>query len=147
MFVLFLVCAVFGSCSFCFALFLICALFGSCPFWFVLILASPAFGLCLFWLVNQKQHEPKRAQTKKSMNQKLKGTNQKEHEPKRAQTKKGTNQKQHEPKRARTKKGTNQNTLSFYNNEPSKNKHLLILLSSLARNSQKPKLKRIFEIP
>ena len=38
-------------------------------------------------------------------------------------------------------------TLSFYNNEPSKNKHFLILLSSLARNSQEPKLKRIFEIP
>ena len=38
-------------------------------------------------------------------------------------------------------------TLSFYNNGPSKNKHFLILLSSLARNSQKPKLKRIFEIP
>ena len=37
-------------------------------------------------------------------------------------------------------------TLSFYNNEPSKNKHFLILLSSLARNSQEPKLKRIFEI-
>ena len=32
-------------------------------------------------------------------------------------------------------------TLSFYNNEPSKNKHFLILLSSLARNSQEPKLK------
>ena len=40
-----------------------------------------------------------------------------------------------------------QNTLSFYNNEPSKNKHFLILLSSLARNSQEPKLKTIFEIP
>ena len=38
-------------------------------------------------------------------------------------------------------------TLSFYNNEPSKNKHFLILLSSLARNSQEPELKRIFEIP
>ena len=38
-------------------------------------------------------------------------------------------------------------TLSFYNNEPSKNKHFLILLSSLARNSQEPKLKIIFEIP
>ena len=38
-------------------------------------------------------------------------------------------------------------TLSFYNNEPSKNKHFLILLSSLARNSQEHKLKRIFEIP
>jgi hypothetical protein len=38
-------------------------------------------------------------------------------------------------------------TLSFYNNEPSKNEHFLILLSSLARNSQEPKLKRIFEIP
>ena len=37
-------------------------------------------------------------------------------------------------------------TLSFYNNEPSKNKHFLILLSSLARNSQKLRLKRIFEI-
>ena len=36
--------------------------------------------------------------------------------------------------------------LSFYNNEPSKNKHFLILPSSLARNSQEPKLKRIFEI-
>ena len=32
-------------------------------------------------------------------------------------------------------------------NEPSKNKHYLILLSSLARNSQEPKSKRIFEIP
>ena len=38
-------------------------------------------------------------------------------------------------------------TLSFYNNEPSKNKHFLILLSSLARNSWEHKLKRIFEIP
>ena len=38
-------------------------------------------------------------------------------------------------------------TLSFYNNEPSKNKHFLTLLSSLARNSQEPKLKIIFEIP
>ena len=37
-------------------------------------------------------------------------------------------------------------TLYLYNNEPSKNKHFLILLSSLARDSQKPKLKRIFEI-
>jgi hypothetical protein len=37
-------------------------------------------------------------------------------------------------------------TLYFFNNEPSKNKHFLILLSSLARNSQEPKLKRIFEI-
>ena len=37
-------------------------------------------------------------------------------------------------------------TLYFYNNEPSKNKHFLILLSSLARNSQEPRLKRIFEI-
>ena len=37
-------------------------------------------------------------------------------------------------------------TLSFYNTEPSKNKHFLILLSSLARNSQEPKLKRILEI-
>ena len=37
--------------------------------------------------------------------------------------------------------------LYFYKNEPSKNKHFLILLSSLARNSQEPKLKRIFEIP
>ena len=36
-------------------------------------------------------------------------------------------------------------TLYFFNNEPLKNKHLLILLSSLARNSQEPKLKRIFE--
>ena len=34
----------------------------------------------------------------------------------------------------------------IYNNEPSKNKHFLILLSSLARNSQEPKLKRIFVI-
>ena len=38
------------------------------------------------------------------------------------------------------------NTLYFYNNEPSKNKHFLILLSNLARNSQEPKLKGIFEI-
>ena len=37
-------------------------------------------------------------------------------------------------------------TLYFYNNEPSKNKHFLILLSSLARNSQELRLKRIFEI-
>ena len=37
-------------------------------------------------------------------------------------------------------------TLYFYNNEPSKKKHFLILISSLARNSQEPKLKRIFEI-
>ena len=39
-----------------------------------------------------------------------------------------------------------QSTLSFYNNEPSKNKHFLILLLSLARNSREHKLKRIFEI-
>ena len=38
-------------------------------------------------------------------------------------------------------------TLFFYNNKPSKTKHFLILLSSLARNWQEPKLKRIFEIP
>ena len=38
-------------------------------------------------------------------------------------------------------------TLSFYNNEPSKNKQFLILLSNLARNSQEHKLKRILEIP
>ena len=31
--------------------------------------------------------------------------------------------------------------LYFYNNEPPKNKHFLIFLSSLARNSQEPKLK------
>ena len=37
-------------------------------------------------------------------------------------------------------------TLYFYNNEPSKNKHFLILLSSLARYSQEPRLKRMFEI-
>ena len=37
-------------------------------------------------------------------------------------------------------------TLYFYNNEPPKNKHFLILLSSLARNSQKLRLKRYFEI-
>ena len=37
-------------------------------------------------------------------------------------------------------------TLYFYNNKPSKNEHFLILLSSLARYSQEPKLKRIFEI-
>ena len=37
-------------------------------------------------------------------------------------------------------------TLYFYHNEPSKNKHFLIWFSSLARNSQEPKLKRIFEI-
>ena len=41
---------------------------------------------------------------------------------------------------------TSHPTLYFYNNEPSKNKHFLILLSNLARNSQEPKLKRIFEI-
>ena len=34
----------------------------------------------------------------------------------------------------------------FSNNELSKNKHFLILLSSLARYTQDPKLKRIFEI-
>ena len=45
--------------------------------------------------MNQKGHEPKRAQTKK-------GTNQKQHEPKRAQTKMSTNQKEHEANRART---------------------------------------------
>ena len=38
-------------------------------------------------------------------------------------------------------------TLSLYNNVLLKNKRFLILLSSLARNSQEPKLKRIFEIP
>ena len=37
-------------------------------------------------------------------------------------------------------------TLYFYNNEPSKNKHFLILPSSLARYWQKPRLKIIFEI-
>ena len=37
-------------------------------------------------------------------------------------------------------------TLYFYNKKPSKNKHFLILLSSLARNSCESKLKRIFEI-
>ena len=41
----------------------------------------------------------------------------------------------------------NKITLSFYDNEPSKNMHFLILLPSLARNSQEPKFKRIFEIP
>ena len=46
-----------------------------------------------------------------------------------------------------TKKCGFLDTLSFYNNEPSKNKHFLILLSSLSRNSQELKLKRIFEIP
>ena len=46
--------------------------------------------------MNQKEYEPKRAQTKK-------GTIQKGHEAKTAQTKKCTNQKQH-----KTKKGTNQ---------------------------------------
>ena len=39
-----------------------------------------------------------------------------------------------------------QSTLYFYNNEPSKNKHFPILLSSLARYLQEPKLERIFEI-
>ena len=38
------------------------------------------------------------------------------------------------------------NILHFYNNEPSKNKHYPIFLSSLARYSQEPRLKRIFEI-
>ena len=38
------------------------------------------------------------------------------------------------------------NSLYFYNNEPSRNKHFLILLSSLARNSQELRLKRIFEV-
>ena len=51
---------------------------------------------CVKKNTNQKENEPKRAQTKK-------GTIQKGHEPKTAQTKKCTNQKQHE-----TKKGTNQ---------------------------------------
>ena len=37
-------------------------------------------------------------------------------------------------------------TLYFYNNEPSKNKHFLNLFSIPAMCSQKPKLKRIFEI-
>ena len=37
-------------------------------------------------------------------------------------------------------------TLYFYNNELSKNKHFLILLSIIARNSQELRLKRIFEI-
>ena len=37
-------------------------------------------------------------------------------------------------------------TLHFYNNEPSKNKHFLILPSSVARYSKEPILKRIFEI-
>ena len=37
-------------------------------------------------------------------------------------------------------------TLYLYNNKPSKNKLFLILLSSHARYSQEPKLKRIFEI-
>ena len=37
-------------------------------------------------------------------------------------------------------------TLYFDNNEPSKNKHFLILLSTLSRNSQEPKLKIVFEI-
>ena len=37
-------------------------------------------------------------------------------------------------------------TLYFYNNEPSKNKHFLILLSSLVRYSQEPRLKKFFEI-
>ena len=37
-------------------------------------------------------------------------------------------------------------TLYFYNNEPSKNKHFLILLSRVTRYSQEPGLKRIFEI-
>ena len=38
-------------------------------------------------------------------------------------------------------------TLYFYNNEPSKNKRFLILLSTLVRNSQESKLKIILEIP
>ena len=37
-------------------------------------------------------------------------------------------------------------TLYFYNNEPSKNNLFLILPSILARNSQEPKVKWIFEI-
>ena len=41
---------------------------------------------------------------------------------------------------------TNSYTLYFYNNEPSKNNLFLILLSSLARSSQGPKLKRSFDI-
>ena len=36
-------------------------------------------------------------------------------------------------------------TLYFYNNEPSKNKHFLILFSSLARNSKEPILKISFQ--
>ena len=51
--------------------------------------------------MNQKQPEPKKAQTRNS-------TNKKGPKPKRAQTKKGPNQKGHKPKRAQTKKGTNQ---------------------------------------
>ena len=55
---------------------------------------------------NQKEHEPKTAQTKNSTN--IKGTNQNERKPKRAWTKKGTKQKEHKPKKARTKKSKNQ---------------------------------------
>ena len=57
--------------------------------------------------MNQKQHKPKRARTKKSTNKK-RGTIQKGHKPKTAQTKKCTNQKQHKPKRAQIKNSTNQ---------------------------------------
>ena len=48
-----------------------------------------------FFFFIGKEHEPKRARTKKN-------TNQKGHEPKRAQTKMSTNQKEHEANRART---------------------------------------------
>jgi len=49
-------------------------------------------------------------------------------------------------KKIREKEKVIHHTLYFYNNEPSRNKLFPILLSSLARNSQEPKLKRIFEI-
>ena len=51
--------------------------------------------------MNQKEHEPKRARSKKS-------TNKNQHKPKIAQTKNGTSLKGHESKTAGTKKGTNQ---------------------------------------
>ena len=60
--------------------------------------------------MNQKEHEPKRARSKKS-------TNQKQHKPKTVQTKNSTNQKWHKPtgqesKTAGTKKGTNQKVVT-----------------------------------
>ena len=38
-------------CCFRFVLFLVCAVFGSCPFWFVPYLVRAFFGSCCFWFV------------------------------------------------------------------------------------------------